>query len=156
MSEPQQMPSPTTPAHCADCLGSGGCILGIPAAFRVPKARCAVTGLSRTYIYEVTSSKKENNFDPPVISYELKQPGAKTGVRIVNGRSFCQHVRKHQIRPGRPAKKVRRANTQKKVTAANSKIVAPLVGTVPVADQTNPPPPPPPVDDVDSRKEVGS
>lgn len=127
-------------ARCPDCAGNGGCVLGIRAAFRIPKYFCRATGLSRTYIYGVTTVPKGEKA-ASVIAYDIREPGADRGVRIVNGPSFCQHVRSHQVRPGRPSKKTRRSPGKKK---SKPTVTPDITAPVPAAELIAPPPPPPP------------
>jgi hypothetical protein len=151
---------PVVLARCPDCQSIGGCILGIRAAFEIPKSKCPATGVCRTKFYALTSPKPENNFHPPVDSYELKQPGAKTGDRIVVGASYCRFIRSHKTQPsGKYAKK--KSRTPRKRPAVDN---LPKPGTIitppPPADPPTPtatsavvnnapppPPPPPPADD---------
>ncbi len=130
-------------ARCPECAACGGCTLGIPAVFRIPADHCSSTGLSRTYIYGVTTPSPANDYNPPVAAYEIKKPGAKRGVRLINGASFCQHVRSHQIRPGRPAKKTRRQVTKQSIDPSNPDAKMPA-SPAPLATPVTPPPPPPP------------
>jgi len=170
-------------ARCPDCQKNGGCILGIRAAFKIPKTRCPATGLPRTKIYEATSPKPENNFNPPVESYELKKEGAKTGHRIVLGRSYCRYIRSHKTQPNAKFQnqlpKSLRKRTRKKGTveapaaappatgaaaaqpgAAEGPAVPPTsaeVPTAPVGFTNNPPPPPPPTEaDNSANPEAGA
>ena len=170
-------------ALCPDCQKEGRCILGIRAGFKIPKTRCPATGLPRTLIYEATSPKPENNFKPPVESYEIKKKGAKTGHRIVQGRSYCHFIRSHKTQPNAkyqdqlPKSLRKRARKQGTVEApatpppatgtaaaqpgaAEGPAVPPTTAEAPAAPKgftTNPPQPPPPTEaDNSSSPEAGA
>jgi hypothetical protein len=170
-------------ARCPDCQKDGGSILGIRAAFKIPRTRCPATGLPRTRIYDATSPKPENNFNPPVESYEIKKEGAKTGHRIVLGASYRRYIRSHKTQPnakyqGQLPKPLRKRPRKKgkvespatappatrtaapKPGAAERPAVPPTTADAPAAPVgfTNNPPPPPPPPEADnfSIPEVGA
>jgi hypothetical protein len=151
------------PARCPDCQEMGGCRLGIRAAFRIPQDGCLATGISRTAIYYATSPTEENQFNPPVQSYEIRKAGAKSGVRVVDGRSWCNYVRSQPPSPKVAKKsKAKRTKTPRTKTAPKNPANVPAAVTTavpPSADTTptisaappvpgngpvSPPPPPPP------------
>jgi hypothetical protein len=55
-------------------------------------------GLTRSYLNLLILPSKENDFRPPVRSSVLRQPNAKTGVRLVNVASLRAYLR-NQIDP---------------------------------------------------------
>jgi hypothetical protein len=55
-------------------------------------------GLTRSYLNLLILPSKENDFRPPVRSSVLRQPNAKTGVRLVNVASLRAYV-KNQTDP---------------------------------------------------------
>jgi len=151
------------PALCPDCREMGRCRLGIRAAFRIAKDGCPATGICRTTIYAATSPTEENQFEPPVKSFEIKKAGAKSGVRVVDGRSWCNYVRSQPPSPKVAKKsKAKRTKTPRTKTAPKNPANVPAAVTTavpPSADTTptnsaaspvpgngpfSPPPPPPP------------
>ena len=159
-------------ARCPDCREVGGCRLGIRAAFRIEKAGCTATGICRTTIYDATSPTKENQFNPPVQSYEIKKAKAKSGVRVVDGQSWCNWVRRQK--PSPKASKNSRAKQQKtprtKTASKNpanvpaaadtalpaSAETTPTISAAPPAPGNGPglPPPPPPPPEESSTQEA--
>jgi hypothetical protein len=61
---------------------------------RLPKTgeREPLTGLSRSYLNALILPTRANNFSPPVRSYVLKKPGARTGVRLIDRQSLIDYV----------------------------------------------------------------
>ena len=55
-------------------------------------------GLTRSYLNLLILPRKDNDFRPPVRSSVLRQPRAKTGVRLVNVASL-RHYLKSQLEP---------------------------------------------------------
>lgn len=57
---------------------------------RLPKAgtRCAISGLSRTGLCELTVPSERNNLRPPVRSVLIKKRGAQRGVRLIDKASL--------------------------------------------------------------------
>jgi len=65
---------------------------------RLPKpgTLCPITGLTRSYINLLVLPCKANGFNPPVRSFCLKQPGRKTGVRLVDINSLFDYIERHE------------------------------------------------------------
>ena len=158
-------------AKCPDCLGFGGCLLGLPALFEMPEQKCSATGLWRTRLYKLTSPTEDNGFHPPVESFEERNEGARTGHRMILGASLCRHIRNHKTKPSsqNSAKKKKKSRSANKNVASN-KTPKPVTTPTPpppadppaptatsaVANNTPPPPPPPPPEDDNPSPEAQS
>jgi hypothetical protein len=57
-----------------------------------PDARCALTGLSRTTLCELSVPSKVNGFKPPVKSLVVKKRGAMRGIRLINYDSLLDYL----------------------------------------------------------------
>jgi hypothetical protein len=60
-----------------------------------PGHLCAHTGLSRSYINTLVLPTEANGRKPPVKSFCLRQPGARTGVRLVSYQSLRDFILSH-------------------------------------------------------------
>lgn len=58
-----------------------------------PGQRCQWTGLSRSALNELILPTVANHFQPPVHSFVLRKPGAKTGIRIIDYYSLASFIR---------------------------------------------------------------
>jgi hypothetical protein len=56
-------------------------------------------GLTRSYLNFLILPSKENDFRPPVRSSVLRQPNAKTGVRLVNVASLLAYIKNQTDQP---------------------------------------------------------
>ena len=68
-----------------------------PEFLRLPKPGhlCAWTGLSRSYLNLLILPTATNGHKPPVRSFVLRQPGARTGVRLVDYADLRRYIRAH-------------------------------------------------------------
>jgi hypothetical protein len=60
-----------------------------------PGQLCAWIGLSRSAINELVLATSRNDFKPPVKSFCLRQPGARTGIRIISYESLRNFILAH-------------------------------------------------------------
>ena len=60
-----------------------------------PGQQCAWTGLSRSAINELILGTPRNAFKPQVKSFCLRQPGARTGIRIISYESLRNFILAH-------------------------------------------------------------
>jgi hypothetical protein len=61
---------------------------------RLPKVGeyCSITGLSRNKLNTLVLPMACNNFNPPVKSISLKEPGKKRGNRIIDFKSLTTYL----------------------------------------------------------------
>lgn len=52
-------------------------------------------GLTRSFLNSLILPNRGNGFCPPVKSYVIRRPGAKTGVRLVDLKSLFEFIVKH-------------------------------------------------------------
>ena len=73
---------------------------------RLPRAkkRDPVFGLSRTTINSLVLPTALNDFQPPVRSFVLRKPGARTGVRLILVSSLREYIQAQEQEPGRPCR----------------------------------------------------
>ena len=57
--------------------------------------RCAVTGLSRAALNALILQTAANGNKPPVKSFCLRQPGARTGIRLISYPSLREWILAH-------------------------------------------------------------
>ena len=57
--------------------------------------RCPITGLSRAALNAWILPTPTNDFKPPVKSFVIRQPGAKTGIRVISYPSLREWILKH-------------------------------------------------------------
>ena len=57
--------------------------------------RCPITGMSRAALNAWILPTPANNFKPPVKSFVIRQPGAKTGIRVISYQSLREWILKH-------------------------------------------------------------
>jgi len=87
--------SDITPATSASpeatTLGSG---LGFPAILRLPPTgeHCKYSALTRSALNYLILPSSANQFHPPVRSYCLRRPGAKKGLRLIDGESLKSFI----------------------------------------------------------------
>ena len=64
--------------------------------FRVPKPKSTdpFFGAARTFWNQRVLRTKANKFKPDVLSYVVKQPGARRGVRFIDYQSACDYFNK--------------------------------------------------------------
>jgi hypothetical protein len=60
-----------------------------------PGQKCPYTGLSRSGLNSLVLPTAQNRFKPPVRSFVLRRPGAKTGVRLIDYEALVAYVRNH-------------------------------------------------------------
>ena len=58
-----------------------------------PGQRCPITGMTRSSLNALILASAANGFKPPVRSFCLKKPGAKTGIRLLEYSSLASHIR---------------------------------------------------------------
>lgn len=61
-----------------------------------PGQRCPYTGLSRSATNELILPSSKNGNKPPVRSFVLRQPGARTGIRLIDYKSLADHIRRFE------------------------------------------------------------
>ncbi len=68
-----------------------------PEFLRLPPSGhlCAHTGLSRSYINMLVLPTEANGRKPPVKSFCLRRPGARTGVRLVDYQDLRRYILAH-------------------------------------------------------------
>lgn len=66
-----------------------------PDYIRLPKpgARCAISGLSRTTLIELSVPSRCNDFRPPVESKHIKRAGAQRGIRLISRESLLAYLK---------------------------------------------------------------
>jgi hypothetical protein len=71
---------------------------------RLPRVgqRCPVTGLSRATLNAWILPSAANGFKPPVKSFVIRQPGSKTGVRIISYPHLRAFILAHADNPNTP------------------------------------------------------
>jgi len=76
----------------------------LPRFIRLPRsgARCPITGLSRTGLNQLVLPCQANGLKPPVRSFVLRKPGARTGVRLIDVQSLIAYVESHGHVGGTP------------------------------------------------------
>jgi hypothetical protein len=57
--------------------------------------RCPVTNLSRAALNAWILPSESNGFKPPVKSFCIRQPGAKTGIRLISYQSLREWILAH-------------------------------------------------------------
>ena len=67
-----------------------------------PGTKCAVTGLSRSYLNLLVLPNETNGYRPAVRSFVLRKPGSRTGVRLIDRQSLLAYIRQHE-ETGKPA-----------------------------------------------------
>ena len=65
-----------------------------------PGLKCPASGLSRSYLNLLVLPCPQNDFKPPVRSFVLRRPGARTGVRLIDRASLFAYIRAHEQRGG--------------------------------------------------------
>jgi len=58
--------------------------------------RCPVTSLPRATLNAWILPTEANGFKPPVKSFVIRQPGAKTGIRLISYPSLRQFIMAHE------------------------------------------------------------
>ena len=65
-----------------------------PEFVRLPKrGQCAITGLTRSKLYDLISPNEGNGFKPPVKSLSLRKPGQTKGTRLIVLQSLLDYLR---------------------------------------------------------------
>lgn len=64
-----------------------------------PGLRCQWTGLSRSALNQLILPGPTNGGRPPVVSYCLRQRGAKNGIRLISYDSLRQHIMASEVAP---------------------------------------------------------
>ena len=68
-----------------------------PEFVRLPKrGQCAITGLTRSKLYDLISPNEGNGFKPPVRSVSLRKRGQKKGTRLIELQSLLDYLR-HEV-----------------------------------------------------------
>ncbi len=67
-----------------------------------PRERDPIFGLSRTFLNSLVLPTPLNDFQPPVRSFVLRRPGARTGVRLILVSSLRDYIGGHEQEPGKP------------------------------------------------------
>jgi len=57
--------------------------------------RCPITGMSRAALNAWILPTPANDFKAPVKSFVIRQPGAKTGIRVISYQSLREWILKH-------------------------------------------------------------
>jgi hypothetical protein len=70
---------------------------------RLPRVgqRDPLFGFTRSYLNLLVLPSPANAFKPPVKSYVIRKPGARTGVRLIDVPSLEKFIIKHEQKPGR-------------------------------------------------------
>lgn len=61
-----------------------------------PGQRCPFTGLTRSFLNNLILPTEKNGHKPPVRSFVLRQRGKQTGVRLIDGVSLFDYIRRHE------------------------------------------------------------
>ena len=65
-----------------------------PEFVRLPKrGQCAITGLTRSKLYDLISPNEGNGFKPAVKSVSLRKPGQTKGTRLIVLQSLLAYLR---------------------------------------------------------------
>jgi hypothetical protein len=65
-----------------------------PEFIRLPKrGQCAITGLTRSKLYDLISPNEGNGFKPVVRSVSLRKPGQTKGTRLIVLQSLLAYLR---------------------------------------------------------------
>lgn len=77
-------------------------VAACPEFLRLPKpgSLCPHSGLSRSYINSLILPSRLNDFKPPVRSFVIRRPGAKTGVRLIDYASLRRFILLNQATNG--------------------------------------------------------
>jgi predicted DNA-binding transcriptional regulator AlpA len=68
-----------------------------PEFVRLPRrGQCAITGLTRSKLYDLISPNEGNGFKPPVRSVSLRKRGQKKGTRLIELQSLLDYLR-HEV-----------------------------------------------------------
>jgi hypothetical protein len=72
-----------------------------PKFMRLPKTgqRDPIFSQTRSYLNMLILPSLANEFKPPVKSYVMRKPGARTGVRLVDVESLTRFIEKHAQKP---------------------------------------------------------
>lgn len=77
---------------------------GRPEFIRLPPPgrKCSWTGLSRSALNGLILPSAANAFRPPVRSFVLRKPGARTGIRLIDYSSLAEFIRSNKDVSGLP------------------------------------------------------
>ena len=68
-----------------------------PEFIRLPKrGQCAITGLTRSKLYDLISPNEGNGFKPQVLSVSLRRRGQTKGTRLIVLQSLLDYLR-HEV-----------------------------------------------------------
>src|SRR5438067_12027588 len=69
-----------------------------PIYIRLPKpsTRCPRTGLSRSWLADVSVPSEKNNWKPPVKSFRVRRKGDKRAIRLIVFQSLLSYLRKFE------------------------------------------------------------
>jgi hypothetical protein len=65
--------------------------------------RCPVTGMSRAALNALILPTAANRNNPPVKSFCLRQPGARTGIRLISYQHLREYILAHAENGAKPA-----------------------------------------------------
>jgi hypothetical protein len=65
-----------------------------------PRARCPLTGMSRTSLAELVAPSEINDFQPPVRSFVLRKKGAARGIRLIDRADLIRYIREQSSSEG--------------------------------------------------------